>query len=75
MFSVSEANFFALKKGFLSHSGNKIAASIYDTGEPNNGVFLPLFLYIITCGACLFSDVGMCISLATLLLEGVCGNA
>ena len=73
VFPVSEAKHFCVKTGFLSHSVHKTTAAIDGNGEPENGVFLPVFLSWITSGFCWFSDEGMWIALALLLSGGVCG--
>ena len=75
MFPVREADFFAWKNGFLSHIGHKTAADIGNNGETYNGVFLPFFLYRLTCGAYLLSGVGMVITLTPHIPEVVCGYA
>ena len=76
MFPVSEDNFFCVKKNiFLSHSGHKISAEIDDTEKTDNGVFLLLFLYQLTCGASLLSGGGMRIAFEPCMSGGVCGCA
>ena len=54
MLPVSEVNFFAISNtGFWSHSGHKTAAVFDKSDKSDYGVFLPLFLYLLTFGTCL----------------------
>ena len=65
--------FFSKKKtGVLINSGHKTAAAIDKSEKSNDGVFLPLFLYWLTCGDCWLSGGGLPSALAPRLSGGVC---
>ena len=71
MFPVSGDNLFAWKKNcFFNHSGHKKVAAIDDTDKTNHFMLLPSLLYLLTCGSCWLSCLGVCIALTPRLSRG-----
>ena len=67
---------FFTEKTFLKINGDhKTVAAIDESDESNNGLFLPLFLSWLTCGACWFSGVGLPFNIDPNLSGGVCDFA